>query len=110
MEQNLLEILTSPQLTKKYLTPWKPNVHHRDHKTSMQVSKLRLIILTLPAGVSKVVSVFKDFTDKIFLRISRFSHRLHARGCSCETGGGDSVAAPDRRVQGVVKWTEKKTV
>jgi hypothetical protein len=32
MEQNLLEIVTGCQLSKKLLMPWKPNVHYLGQK------------------------------------------------------------------------------
>jgi hypothetical protein len=68
---------------------------------------LRFIILTLSAGVSKVVSVFQVSPTKTFYAFYVSLIVSDDGVCSWKGGGGDSAAAPDGRVQGAVKWTAK---
>ena len=83
------------------LTLGEPNVHYLGHKSSMQASMQRLIILILTASVSKVVSAFQVSSTKTVYAfyVSRIVSSPILRGCSWE-GGGNGAAAPDGRVRG----------
>jgi len=70
----------------------------------MQASTLRLLILTLSTGASKVLSVFRDSPTKTFYAFYVSLIVVDFKGCT-GMGEGDGATAPNGRAQGVGKWT-----